>query len=224
MPNSLLIVVGWWRRCCSSHLTRGQRGTQSLILEHFLTLNWTEGRSLKWLVQGRPSQPVYSTDLRALQSYGEHYLDIVWQKHTHTGGRIKETEVLCSACTLFTLALIESFSPSYPRLGGECVYAWVRKRDRNRERETDREKNSAPHLFFVFLTLPLVPSVHLTGLLRGQGFQINHPKVFTNAKSQTQTGWHMATLFKCFSMCLWCQHLFHTYLHLKGEKRCFCDL
>lgn len=40
-----------------------------------------------------------------------------------------------------------------------------------------------------------------------------------------QTGWHMVTLFKCFSMCLRCQHLFHTPLHLKeGKKRCFCDL
>lgn len=34
-----------------------------------------------------------------------------------------------------------------------------------------------------------------------------------------QTGWHMVTLFKCFSMCLWCQHLFHTSLHLKGRKK-----
>lgn len=38
-------------------------------------------------------------------------------------------------------------------------------------------------------------------------------------KARLETGWHMATLFKCFSMCLWCQHLFHTYLHLKGGKK-----
>lgn len=34
-----------------------------------------------------------------------------------------------------------------------------------------------------------------------------------------QTGWHMVTLFKCFSMCLRCQHLFHTPLHLKEGKK-----
>lgn len=45
--------------------------------------------------------------------------------------------------------------------------------------------------------------------------------IYKCTKSQMQTGWHMVTLFKCFSMCLWCQHLFHTPLHLKegGEKK-----
>lgn len=79
-------------------------------------------------------------------------------------------------------------------------------------------KSAGPHLFLE-LPLALSVSLHLTGLQRDPGFQINHSKVFTNAQSQTQTGWHMATLFKCFSMCLWCQHLFHTYLHLKGGKK-----
>lgn len=52
------------------------------------------------------------------------------------------------------------------------------------------------------------------------GVQINHLKVFTNA--QTQAGWHVATLLKCFSMWMWCQHLFHTYLHVegRGEETC----
>lgn len=47
------------------------------------------------------------------------------------------------------------------------------------------------------------------------GVQINHLKVFTNA--QTQAGWHVATLPKCFSMWMWCQHLFHTHLHVEGR-------
>lgn len=68
-----------------------------------------------------------------------------------------------------------------------------------------------------------IPSVilHLTSLWRGRGYQINHSKVFTNVQSQMQTEWHMVTLFKCFSMCLWCQHLFHTPLHLKEGKKMF---
>lgn len=80
-----------------------------------------------------------------------------------------------------------------------------------------REKDNrlrASSVFLVFL-----PSMHLPDSQKGPGYRINHSKVFTNAQSQTQTGWHMAIRFKCFSMCLQCQHLFHTYLHLKGGEK-----
>ena len=74
-------------------------------------------------------------------------------------------------------------------------------------------------------------------------FQINHPTVFTNApggkeilrdrdrekekerereRKRERLYWQVGTSearpFKCFSVCPWCQHLFHTHPHLKAEK------
>ena len=95
------------------------------------------------------------------------------------------------------------------RVGGKEMTLKEKKEEEKKVRDLICFLNSPSH------------SPHLTGLQRDPGFRINHSKVFTNAQSQTRTGWHMATLFKCFSMCLWCQHLFHTYLHLKGEKKMF---
>lgn len=143
---------------------------------------------------------------------------------THTQWAIptKHKSSHSSLCSVYRL----SHTRTYLKLlfqSSQCMCYSVRWRVYvhacDRERYTKKCWTSS-----VFWTLPLFLSLHLTGLQRDRGFQINHPKVFTNAQSQTQTSWHMATLFKCFSMCLWCQHLFHTYLHLKGEKRCFCDL
>lgn len=88
-----------------------------------------------------------------------------------------------------------------------------RRGERNavRGRGEEREKiGVGASLFFFFISLSL--SLHLTRVSK-----INHSKVFTNA--QSQTGWHMATLVKCFPVCQRCQHLFHTHLHLKGGKR-----
>lgn len=45
------------------------------------------------------------------------------------------------------------------------------------------------------------------------------PKLFTNAQSRAQTGRRTATPSERLSMCLRCQHPFHTYLHLKGAKK-----
>lgn len=127
----------------------------------------------------------------------------------------------CEPCVHFlTHTLTQGCSSSHPRVcvilsGGEDVCVRVG----GKEMTFKKKKNSAgPHLFFelshlAHCTWQAYRETQVSGSIIQKYLQMH--------KSQTQTGWHMATLFKCFSMCLWCQHLFHTYLHLKGEKKMF---